>query len=407
MASPQNLKPLRSSVSKEWARIALPRWRERRRKIRMLQRDGTDKDKATLQINTESWRKYSQLPISINLVPFAFVIPARNEEQSLLLCLHTILQSPLPENIPISIIIVVNGSSDRTEEVAIKGLQLLSHVSNSAWDPSAYDPNIHKPIRYSERKNIKMYLVVTDTPSKSNAMNIGHAISQKLGASMTFGMDADVFIEEQSIPELYGAAYQAFFIEQTGVLAFGLNYYTEERATLPYRLLYMPRGVRRRMYLCDTVFQLTGSFQVIKSEWFQKIGGYPSIICDERFLQIEALAQGMKPVWLNTPAWAFPPTRIISRMRNSIRATRGHYQLWHRFLNDPLRMNLLMNSRCKDLLPWHDRLKTLGKAISQKPQSIIRFVIQAILEEISFAIGKLQFYANPTKVTWRQLKDTK
>lgn len=109
---------------------------------------------------------------------FTLLIPAFNEENALIRALASVKNQQLPEDVSLRIVIMPNGCTDRTEELA------------RSW------------VAQQKTKNQSWEVLPLATPSKTKTLNTGFDVSD---TEIVMYMDADSYLAPETLAKMYYA----------------------------------------------------------------------------------------------------------------------------------------------------------------------------------------------------------
>jgi len=232
----------------------------------------------------QSQRKYSQVYKLTGLFrselykPVSILVPAYNEEASIVSSVEALLQIQFPD---FEVVVINDGSTDRTLEL------LIDHFDLREADPPPNLPIDHQPIRQVYRSNRYDELIVIDKVNgrKADALNAGINLASK---DLICAIDADSILESDVLLKLLRA-----FVEDENVIAVGgivrvangctIEDYLVKKVDLPKKYLARIQSVEYlRAFLFGRVgwdymrslLIISGAFGVFDRKAVMEVGGY-------------------------------------------------------------------------------------------------------------------------------------
>lgn len=212
------------------------------------------------------------------------IIPAHNEEA----VIHRTLEGVLADDIDdLEIVVVVNGSSDRTAEIA-RGL------------------------------DDRISVIETETPGKTNALNLGE---KELSSFPRVYLDADIQLRPGTLSAIIAACDESHPIvsprpdyDLSGC-SLGMKLYMQAEAYNDYYGKGAPNG--------SGCFVLSRD---ARSRWRE----FPQVIADDGFVQNQFHPEEARTV-PGTAAVVLPPRDLRSQLTVRARVRRGRFELHQRF----------------------------------------------------------------------------
>lgn len=239
---------------------------------------------SVLELNEDKRKRKYLNALSIksedNYIPISILVPAYNEEQTVLDCIDSLLYLDYPEY---EIIVIDDGSKDATSEIIIDKFNLkkisrpIRRVVNCKKEEFIYEENI--------KKNIKLTLVRKENGGKADALNMGINVSKY---PLFVSLDADSILQRDSLSNI-----AIPFMEDDTTVAVGGNIKVSNQVVLdkgevikalsPKRLLVIFQTIEYyRVFLTTRVWFnsfngnliISGAFGLFKKSAAINIGGY-------------------------------------------------------------------------------------------------------------------------------------
>lgn len=238
------------------------------------------------------------------------VIPQRNEERSIETAFGSMMLSDIPPEIDTQFVIVSNDCSDKSPEIVNS---LMSRVGKIAYADSNTlfrrangemvrqfdDQGVYKNIAQVEMPGRKIAHLVTSTPGKANAVNIGARTALARGDRVLISTDADCTLSPTALTELYIGAARRF--GKNSVLASSdVNLYFD--STSFTRLL----GKANTIQLAHSNRQpltCSGALFAVSPQWLVEEGGVPNTHNCDRSLAILALLHNKQHFQTGGTVW--------------------------------------------------------------------------------------------------------
>lgn len=153
------------------------------------------------------WRDLTE--IDVEATHFSVVVPVHNEERSLPSMLGALLASELPSSADIQFIFVVNASNDKSVVQIKNRLALICSPTETHLPASDYDSRMKESAFQVCYGRIRFLVIETPTAGKANALNLGNEIALRQDHNIAINIDANNWVEPDSIALIYQCAKQA------------------------------------------------------------------------------------------------------------------------------------------------------------------------------------------------------
>jgi glycosyltransferase involved in cell wall biosynthesis len=330
---------------------------------------------------------------------FSIIVPVHNEERSLPSFLGALLASEIPSAADIKIIFVVNASSDQSFGIIRNRLAYIHRPAEVILPRSACDPK-KSDMAYQVCQNRIQFLVVeTPTAGKANALNIGNEIAQQQNHEIAINMDANNWVEPDSVALLYSCAKQ-FIIDKPGsnVVIVNVNEYCQTRSDQTQVSLR-----------CKTQkAEVTGWMFAWSIQWIHENNGFPQQAIEDYGTGLLALSQKKSIANSEAKIWGYCVANASDENKEVIRFVYGAMQLAQRFENNPIAMQILMED-FPHLRPMRSRLINY---ISQKrrergPASFAKGILKWLFNEWLILKARQKLRRDPHGQTWDPIRSTK
>ncbi|WP_105617265.1 glycosyltransferase family 2 protein [Vallitalea okinawensis] len=226
----------------------------------------------------KKYRNNLRVKNDANYVPISILVPAYNEEKTVVECISSILSLNYPEY---EIVIINDGSSDNTEEVLIEEFNLhkvmrpIRRLVNSKNDRSIYEGG----------DRIKITLINKENGGKADALNLGINASRY---PFFVSLDADSILQKDSLSNIVIP-----FMEDDRTIAVGGNIKVSNQIVLqngevakvltPKKWLIIMQMIEYyRVFLTTRVWFnqfngnliISGAFGLFKKDAVINVGGY-------------------------------------------------------------------------------------------------------------------------------------
>ncbi|MCX8202292.1 MAG: glycosyltransferase family 2 protein [Candidatus Micrarchaeota archaeon] len=258
-----------------------------------------------LLIYLKNRQKVREIPKTTRFEPtVSFVIPAYNEENTILETIKSVLNSDYPKN-KLEVIVVNDGSKDKTAEV-VKSI-----------------------------KDKRVRLINKQNSGKADSLNRG--IKEAKG-EIIVTLDADSYIEKDSLRKML-----AYFKEDVAAVTSAVKVRERENMTFLeklQRLEYLFTIFNRRLFaMINGVYVTPGPFSAFRREIFDEVGGFdPNNIMEDQEIALRIQAANYKiESCMDAVVYTDVPKDFSSFMRQRERWHRGGFRniLKYRYTVNP------------------------------------------------------------------------
>lgn len=344
------------------------------------------------------WRDLTE--IDVEATHFSVVVPVHNEERSLPSMLGALLASELPSSADIQFIFVVNASNDKSVVQIKNRLALICSPTETHLPASDYDSRMKESAFQVCCGRIRFLVIETPTAGKANALNLGNEIALRQDHNIAINIDANNWVEPDSIALIYQCAKQAGIDSPNNkvVLVNALEY-------CPTRNEQAQVAVKGKTQKAE----ISGSMFAWSTRWIQQNGGFPQLAIEDYGTGLLALSQRKRIIESSANIWAFSPADDADEKKQLIRFVYGALQLKRLFRDDQRVTNILMDD-FPHLRPWRKRLDyyVLSRVRERKPLlKILRGFYTWLANENCIFEARRLLRRNPSGQTWQPIRSTK
>ncbi len=356
-------------------------------------------EKYSNQVKEENWQKITGFEAQNS--HFTVIIPVHNEERSLPSFLGALLTSEIPSTTDALFIFVVNSSTDQSQSIIMRRLSAIAPLQKITLPTINSDPNISENFYQMCYGKVRFWVMSTSTPGKSNALNIGNEIAKKQLHDIAISIDANNWVEPDSISLQFNSAKEAFLQNPDSKIVI-IN--SKEFGPI--------RGSEDDVITARKVNQkaeVTGWMFSWSTKWVDENTGFAKRVIDDYALGLLALSQGMVIAFSDANIWGYSAANAIDENIEIIRFTVGALQLAHQYKNNLIAINILQDD-FPSLRPLQKRVDFYILSRIRKNEtlsSIIKGVIRWLLNEIIIFRAQMILVRNPQKQTWRPIQSTK
>lgn len=330
---------------------------------------------------------------------FSIIVPVHNEQRSLPSFLGALLATELSSTCDVQIIFVVNASSDQSADLIKNRLAHIDHPIEMTLPNSIYDPR-RSGIAYQVNCNKVRFLVVeTPTAGKANALNIGNEIAWQQTHAIAINIDANNWVEPDSVALLYARAKQTI-VDAPGSEVVIVN--TSEYC--PTRGTDIQVSVKQKTQKAE----VTGCMFAWSIQWIRENNGFPQQAIEDYGTGLLALSQGKQIVDSDANIWVYTPVNSSDENKQLVRFIYGAMQLARRFEGNSVAMKILLED-FPHLRPLRSRLEyylSQYRKIKQ-PATTLRGIVRWLLNELLILKARQKLRRNPYGQTWEPIRSTK
>ncbi len=383
-----------------WLRASLPKMEAATRSINELitkSRSDSSWEVTRDFFQRQSWiTRTGTEPVDTH---FSIIVPVHNEERSLPSFLGAFFLSEMPSMADIQVIFVVNASNDNSLDLIKKRLAHIHQLDHVVLPSSICDPKRFSEAYQALYNNIRFLIVVTPTPGKANALNIGNEITQQRGHMLAINIDANNWVEPDSIGMLYGRAKNLILDTPASnvVLINSSEYY-------PARNSQIQVSVKQKTQKAE----VTGCMFAWSVEWISQNNGFPQYAIEDYGTGLQALSQGKKIADSDAGIWVYSASNSMDENKELIRFIYGAMQLARLFEHNPLAIQILTTD-FPHLLPVRARMEyfIFRKRKVRRLFNVVRGILSWLLNEFLIIKARQKLRSNPDGQTWDPIKSTK
>lgn len=383
-----------------WLRASLPKMEASNRAIIELSRNIQNPDSynnAQFIFQRHHWLKLTGVEPARSR--FSIIVPVHDEERSLPSFLGALLTSEIPPIVDAQIIFVVNASSDQSDALIKRRLAHINHHVEIILPDSTYDPKRSNKAYQVCRNKIRFLVVETPVAGKANALNIGNEIARQTGHRLAINIDANNWVEPDSIALMYGRANRAVVdgLERNVVIINAKEY-------CPTRNTQVQVSVKHKTQNAE----VTGCMFGWSTDWIYENGGFPQQSIEDYSTGLLALSQKKEIVESEANIWVYSAANFCDENRELARFIYGAMQLARQFSSDPATTQILLED-FPYLRPIGSRLKYyLFQRLKNKHfWGFIRGALRWFFNELLILTARQKMRRNPDGQTWEPIRSTK
>jgi glycosyltransferase involved in cell wall biosynthesis len=379
-----------------WLYASLPKVEAATRSIFDLSSGTVGLHEARTVIQGQSWM--ARTGVEAADTRFSIIVPVHNEQRSLPSFLGALFLSEIPAGADVQIIFVVNASSDQSLVLIKNRLARMCAPEVVVLPPSSYDPKRLEHAYSAHCGGIRVMVVETPTAGKANALNIGSEIACQRNHPIAINIDANNWVEPDSIAFMYGCARQNIAAPGSDVVIVNAREYCPTRET--QKDVTAKHKTQRA--------EVSGCMFAWSTEWIRQNHGFPQQAIEDYGTGLLALSQKKRIVESNANIWVFSPANSGDENRQIIRFTYGAMQLARSFENDPLAMEILLED-FPNLRPFGKRWQ-YQLFQKRRKNHFVRFIyagVKFLFNEFLILQARQKFRNDPNGQTWEPIGSTK
>lgn len=337
--------------------------------------------------------------VEVSNTQFTIVVPVHNEERSLPSFLGAFFASVIPSNSEVQIVFVINASTDRSATIIKNRLSCVAPSTVVYIPDSRYDRR-RSSAAFQVRHGLLRFLVVeTPTAGKANALNIGNEIAVQNSHFLAMNIDANNWVEPDSIALMYKQARLAILdIRNSPAVIVNAKEYCPTRDT------QVDVPVKRRIQKAE----VTGCMFAWSTRWIDEINGFPQSSIEDYGTGLLALSQGRLIVESDARIWIFSPSNASDERRQMVRFYYGAMQLANRYKDDPIAMRILREDfPCLQPMLGRFQFHIRRKRKLGMPGGVIRGVLAWLFNEYLIFRASIKLREDPDGQTWDPISSTK
>lgn len=335
-----------------------------------------------------------------NATRFSIIIPVRNERYSLPSFLGALLTSEIPNSADVQFLFIVNNSSDESMDMIKHRLSWINQPSEVSLPPSEFDAKRPNTAFQVSCCNIRFIVIETATAGKANALNIGNELAIQSGHRVAINIDANNWVEPDSIAMMYGAAKRSIIdIPETNTVLINASEFC------PTKITKTKVPVKKKTQIAE----VSGCMFAWSTTWIKENQGFPPQAIEDYCVGLMALSQNKKIVESNANIWVYSPSNPSDENKEMVRFMYGALQLARRFENNPAAMKVLYID-FPHLRPLKDRFHSHVISRIQKkmnPMLVLRGTARWVINEYLLLKARQKLRLAPHGQTWEPIQSTK
>lgn len=336
---------------------------------------------------------------------FTLAMPIHNEQKHLLSVLNVVLSAHIPKRTPVQVVLVTNACTDASQEILGHWLGRLDGFERSRYEGPVVDNGLDSEIMKARCGSVEFIALNTRTAGKANALTIANSLAVRRGDPICMSLDANNWVEPDSVACLYRDARASFekncavvsghsiFVYSTG----GRNFYNRVR---DHALRVSP--------VPDHAGVVNGQIMSWNPQWLlAAVGSFPSTATEDYALGVHARADGKEVVRSKEAVtWSYGATSLWEAFKLRSRYDRGKFQINDVFAHRP-DVQAFLAEESNSLKPAHGRIKVLFDAVKTAPLYTPLHLFRFAFGEIARARGLKDYRRDPKSSTWEAIKSTK
>lgn len=360
-----------------------------------------DARKLALSMSEELWEKTTGARPSES--HFTLIFPVHDEEACLPSVLDSFKSVHLPSTVSAQIVFVTNACCDRSTQIVKDFLSQIGQVQS--FNASCLTDFSVKTASIVTHGNLKFLHVDTARAGKCFALNIGNRLAHSLGHRIVMSVDANNWLEPDSLSIFFADCRRCFFTAGSNIVALDGRPKVVMRAGGGIYARLQKLRTKNGVPLC-TDSQLCGWMMAWDSQWLEKAGGIPEVVLEDYSIALKAIRDGRSLGRSTAAIWGYMPNSFSDHMRTLLRIARGTIQLKEYFSESPEILAALASDRmlAKDL---SGRLKGLFSASVRRPHKLPFYLCRALVREWALWRARRQLLDDPHSPGWDPIVSTK
>ncbi len=353
-----------------------------------------------------SWLKTTGYPAKDSA--FALIVPVHNEETALPSMLDSLMRAHfhLPKAVRTNFIFVTNGCTDNS------AASIISNIALPGWErvpaPTVVKGQVDETMYHLQREDSSFSLLNLIGRGKGRALNIGNKVALAAGLNIVLTMDANNWLEPDSLPKMYGEFRRATEHPNSPITVMDARLYGRIRTIHgdPFNKLLrwfrgnidqtpVPRGAH-----------LTGAYMAWKADWYEKVGGTPPSAGTDYALTLLARADGKRFAHGHAHIWTYVPSSFRDWFSARVRSARSRFALQKIFADNPAILKMLREDS-PFLKPASERLKLSLLEALKRPNRIPLTVFRYLTVEAALWRAKHPGKISMDPACWEALASTK
>jgi len=338
---------------------------------------------------------------------FTLIVPIYNEEKSLPSFLRTLMLLDIPPSVNLKVLFITNACSDSSNEIVDRFLVSLGKIECKRLDGEFKDRNLNKNYKEIKRNSIKFMHLDTCTRGKANALGIANDIARGSGHTIAISVDANNYLEPDSIRVMFTHAHNAFQgkPDTNDIVLLSGRIHNEMKASAYKNLLNKVR--RMQQHLVDDSSDLVrGLFMAWDTEWMYSIGGPPQVAIEDYAMGVLARVKDYKVEQVkDANIWIYGVNDIKGLLNARARLVRGKLQILDLVNHDPAVLKII-NKEAYYMKDLPGRLRHFLHKTKENPRNLPRYIATFILWEYAVNKGTREYKHDPTNQSWEKIDST-
>ncbi|MBE0683504.1 MAG: glycosyltransferase family 2 protein [Anaerolineales bacterium] len=354
-------------------------------------------DEARVIFQRKNWVKLTNVkPANSH---FSIIVPVHNEERTLPSFLGALFASELPSDADIQVVFVLNATTDRSSEIIRNRLGFINHPEEVILSESTCDPRRANVGYRFHQDRIRFLVIETPSAGKANALNLGNEIARREAHEVAINIDANNWVEPDSIALMYGKAKQTILdVPLSNVVLVNAREYCPTRNT----------QIKVSVKIKTQKAEVSGCMFAWSTKWINENNGFPQHAIEDYGAGLLALSQKKRIVESDANIWVYSASNSFDENRQVIRFIYGAMQLARRFEKDAIALQILRED-FPHLRPLRSRLEyyLFRRGKKRHFMDILRGVIRWMFNEILIYNARRKFRKDPDGQTWDPIGSTK
>jgi cellulose synthase/poly-beta-1,6-N-acetylglucosamine synthase-like glycosyltransferase len=370
-------------------------------------------DLAHVRLTLQEQRWEEKTTVSPSNTHCTIIMPVHNEQHSLPSSLGALLASDIPSSADIQFIFVINASTDSSKEILKKRLGQIHPLASCQLPPSTHDTLRSNTVFKMRYNNLKFLIVETPTAGKANALTLGNEIALSNNHSIAINIDANNWVEPNTIATMYKEAIIQGLEDETGNIATidGISH-AEIKTHLQSSFEKFYHWIKKQAHTTQEAqpysWQIMGWLFAWNTKWVQSIGGIPSVAIEDRALAVEAHLRGKHIYHTDAPIWGYTAATFQDRHKEYQRFILGALQILRKYQGNIIAKENIAHSfpiglpiieRIRFFFPNEFRMKHTIR--------LPLYMARWLRFELVLQTAKKQLAKNPHQQTWDPISSTK
>lgn len=341
---------------------------------------------------------------------FTLVMPVHNEARLLPSVLRVLNRATIGPSVNMQLVIVTNACKDGSASVA---RNLLKHVQDMgvSIDRQLADSGADDKVLRAYVGNVRIVLIDTKTAGKANALNIGNGLALRAAHPICMCLDADAFVEPNSVALLFAEAHRRFSSPEA-----------QDYVAVSSRIrVCAPRNPGQVSRLRQRLFSfrehehvpvegaISGCLWAWKPVWMQSLGGCTRTVAEDLALACIAKAEGKRVALSDAKVWVFDVGTLSDYALRVRRHCQGMLQVRELLGSKTEAIESMVGSSRWLLGGLGGRIANilLPQLKERSPTKWPGTLASFLLHEYWWYLGRRDHAQNPHACTWQPCQSTK